>query len=184
MKINVFHGTSIEKPDSIDEIEDVIIFDNLETGYSDYNAIWFTENKDTAKTFSSYALNKMNEGVQTLLTLELNVEDEKVLRLESNERYCTLDDYEYNVREEREEFYDALQRNGYEILIIEGNYPEGPNANDITVFNESLYNVLHAQILTENGWSHPIKEADLMENVLSKVFFDQSEDMDIHLESS
>lgn len=179
MKLKVFHGTAINKPDDLEELPENIIFENLETGYSDLNTVWFSQNKGVSEHFSKSAMGKVEDGIQIILEGELTLDDDKVYTLEPGARIVTLNDCDYDIWQERDELYEALQDSGYEAFIIENNYPtEGLNADDIAVFDESCFEVKSAQIKTDDKWSLSMSEYDQLESVLAKAFFGDNVSLD------
>lgn len=173
--MRVFHGTAIQKPESIDDLDEVIIFDNLDLGYSDLNTIWFSESDEVGKHFSkSVARNSVENGIPVLIELELNLDKERVMYFDKSNPYVEIDGSEYHVSKDREELYEILQREGYQAFIIEDNYPH-PNGNDIAVFDDSCFSAVSIRVFHNDMWSGPIKDEELLEKVLSKIFFSSNE---------
>lgn len=174
MKLNVFHGTAMGLPDDIDDIQDEIIFDNLSTGYNDDNVLYFSENDDVAKTFSRYAMSKVDDGLQILLKGTLELDDEKVFNEHIVSGSVDFEGVEYDFPSDREELYRALSSSGYQAMIIENNYPEsGFNANDIAIFDESLYETKSVSIMIDNKWSMDIDSEEKLESILERIILNK-----------
>jgi hypothetical protein len=176
MKIKVYHGSAIGKADEIESVHAEIIYDNLDTGFSDLNSVWFSQNINVAKHFSGYAKNKVEEGIQIILTGELSLDDNKIMTIDANQHICTVGDYDYDVRFEREDLYEKLQDLGYEALITKDNYPEdGLSPDDIAVFDADCFEVKCAQLFVDAKWSLEISDYEQLESILTKLHFDDSE---------
>ena len=178
--MKVFHGTAIHKPERREEVEEEIIFDNLETGYSDLNTIWFSENDDVAKHFAEQqAKYSHTESIAILVELELELDEDKVMYHDNYDPIVEIDEAEYHSVADREELYEALQNAGYEAYITENNYPQhGDNANDIAVFDEGLYKTESVRVFHNGKWSAPIKDEETLVKVLEKAFFNKNKSAD------
>ena len=152
--IEAYHGTYIsEKSDLIEQFT---------TGYSDYDAVWFSTNEDIAEEFAYNSARKDSD-----ILIIYNV----ILKLDS---IAIIND---NLAEEIKDFYGLfdfreaipiLVRNRYDSWEVTGSIGS-KQYDDIAVFDESKIDIISAKIKINGKWTVYLPLTKI-EKILEKCF--------------
>lgn len=134
-----YHGTNLVDGNFIDE---------LNFGYSDYNALWFTKDEHIADQFADNSyFNDDYDAIKTLYEVEI----------ESN----NIADISYELYKEIIEFYGLfdlresipiLKQEGFDGWVTLGSI--GQNIyDDYAIFNEDIINIKKCKLFIDNKWT-------------------------------
>lgn len=136
-----YHGTFWNPEEDIDPSE--AIFFEPSTSMSDLDAVWFTNNEDVAKYFTSYHLNeeeKANGALRVILKGSLKPLKTISFQCDQSPWIEVTEDMDEIHVNDREELYSAMRNNGYNAFIIDDNYQEfGDPGSDIAVLEDDMF---------------------------------------------
>tara|TARA_B100000700_G_scaffold71271_1_gene79256 strand:- start:23153 stop:24787 length:1635 start_codon:yes stop_codon:yes gene_type:complete len=144
-----YRGIKIEENN---DIEDISI------NNSDYDCVYISNERDVALNFS--------QDKEKSVILNLSVEENTnllILPIKDNKMIC-IEGIEYNISEDREEYFQRLHNLGFDGCVVVDNYGVG---DDIAIFNDNLIKLNNFEIKTKNGWNkyNSIEELENKKNI-------------------
>lgn len=144
----VFHGTvwqAGEEP-----------FDQLDPGYNDYGAVWFTDVAEDAVFFATERHDRGGGDQPVILRGKLELQrpfiwqGEEVIEIPA---VAGDEPYEFSLDlDDREGLYDVLLRLGHDAFVIPSNYPRG--GDDIAVLRPTTFHVTGVKLQqADETWS-------------------------------
>ncbi len=153
--MEVFHGTHWKSDEGP--------FTQLDPGFSDYGAVWFTNVGSDAEYFAQQYSVPGPGDTPVVLKGEIELEDpytwggeqEIEIPAEPGE-----EPYEFDVDfDDREHLFDMIMRMGHDAFVVPQNYPNG--GDDIAVLRQRTFYVTGVKILLPNQpWSDWMPLAD------------------------
>lgn len=133
-----YHGTSIAADDDLFEPS---------IGYSDYDALWVTDELEIAHEFAENS----NWGDESIIyaTFKTEIRSTKIANLEFDLVKNLMDYYGY---EDPRELIPILDQSGFDGWLTSGSVGRHVY-NDIAIFNSSLLNFNEVQLLVDGDWT-------------------------------
>lgn len=164
---HVYHGTFWSPEDHEDPSE--AVFFEPSTRMSDLEAVWFTNNEDVAKYFTSYNLNDgaKEEGAIRVI-LKGSLEPLKAISIEAhNSPWIEVsEDIDEIHVQNREELYPLMRMHGYNAFVVEDNYQEfADTGSDIAVLEDGMFTCEAVALEKKDGSFTPFMSPEKAEQV-------------------
>ena len=154
-----YHGSYINDEHGLSIIKE------FEFGYSDYNAIWITDDENIAKLFTKYN-STSNNDIQCVYKIKVKP-TKKIAYIDMNIYKEILDYYGfYDLRE----FIEILTQSGYDGWKTLGSI-DGHQYDDYAIFNLNLIYIEEVKFLINNTWTDYVKielADEFLKNITNK----------------
>jgi hypothetical protein len=176
-----FHGSywKVDKNVDLDDIDDDL-FTNLHTGNSHLNCVYITDIEDDAEWFCHYKqdTDDINNPLVVDIMFQFEVDIEKVYNIEPMSTELTVDNQEYSVSGDREEYFEALSYK-YNGVNIDGNYDNG--GADIAIFDHDNVNkgITGIKLKINDEWTDFMSIDDAKETFVNYIKQQLSPDIDL-----
>lgn len=140
-----YHGTSIV---------DCEFFNELEYGYSDWEALWFCEEEHIAEEFSEDRAYNNHHNVEVIFKVKLN--SNKIASINDHMAQEMME--YYGLEDDFRDMIDILEQKGFEGWKIVGSI-DGKVYEDVAIFtttNRHVIKELSMKFKTDDGWSEYI----------------------------
>lgn len=134
-----YHGTILMKDSNLP--------DTLEIGYSDFNALWFTDEEDIAKEFMKGKIQN-NNMVGVIYKVNLNCKN----TLDINESMYQTIQQELDLYDDLRDYLDYFKNIGYDSWITSGSIGSDLY-KDVAIFYEDDIKIIEVKLLINKKWT-------------------------------
>lgn len=165
-----YHGTRWERPlmgTSKDDIESATHFDDLDPLQSDFNAVFFSDNIDVAKTFAEIRSFDEENDMQVIIESEVSLKNILAIKFEMD-KDIEFQGGQYTIPHDRPALYSAMKTAGYDGFVMTDDYSyHGTPGNDVAVFDTESFEAKRVMMKINDSWT-PWMDIDQARKVFSR----------------
>lgn len=150
-----YHGTRWERPfgTSKSEIEQATHFQDLDPLQSDFNAVFFSDNIDVAKTFAEIRSFDEENDMQVIIESMVTLNNVLTIKFEMD-KDIEFENALYTIPHDRPQLYKAMSESGYDGFVMTDDYSyHGTPGLDVAVFEPESFVAKRVMLKINDNWS-------------------------------
>lgn len=150
-----YHGTRWERPfgTSKAEVDQATHFQDLDPLQSDFNAVFFSDNLDVAKTFAEIRSFDEENDMQVIIESEVTLKNILTIKFEMD-KDIEFEGSQYTIPHDRPALYSAMKDSGYDGFVMTDDYSyHGTPGKDVAVFDPESFVSKRVMMKLNDHWT-------------------------------